>query len=95
MKIWVIAIILFLSGCANTTWQELSTCRQLNPEEGACSVEYAAYEKHQDAIARREAKRIANQCPKGMGRLSDGHDAGGCVSQYTLKKILRGNGVGF
>jgi len=87
-------MILILSGCANTDYyRAVADCRALNPEEGACAVEWAAYEKAEDRKARKEAKRLAMQCPKGMGRLKGGHDDNGsCVHNSTLRKVLRDYG---
>jgi len=65
----------------------------MKPKEGACAAEYAAYQKNLDAIERRDAKR-APKCPKGMGILKSGpFGDGGCVSNDTLRQILRKYGL--
>ena len=113
LKIWVLPLILILSGCANTTWQELSDCRKVNlvpalvpvlnangsihktidgepvmkTTEGACVVEYAAYQKHLDAMERRKVER-SPKCPSGTVWYCYKKSCG-CARNEDVKDVVR------
>ena len=95
LKIWFIALMLLvLLGCASSAptnyYHAIVECRQLTPEEGACAVEYAAYEKHQDVIERRAAKQKP-KCPSGSSYYCY-RQVCGCADNADIRDMLRNLG---
>ncbi len=95
MKIWLVALLLLiLSGCANTDhYRAVLDCRALNPAEGACAVEWAAYQQAEDRKARKEAEEAAMACPSGTSRWCDhfcsrSKGIGSCVRNHDIRDAL-------
>lgn len=97
LKIWVTAILLLmLSGCASAPtstnyYRAINDCRLANPELGACAVEYAAYQKHLDALDRRALKRTP-KCPTGTAWYCYRQSCG-CARNENIRQVLRRYGI--